>query len=119
MFEVFKSYKDNISTFKKAIPFQLMGWLDRVSAACGSRCTTFDIGNSFEGRGMKAIKVLNILYFKVTHTFFIILPVNQMPMSPRIDFCCKIRMFPIDMILFYLGQCVDCAREGNIFYKKG
>ena len=42
---------------------QIMDWLDQQAAACGSGCSTINIGSSYEGRTLKVLKVCIINYF--------------------------------------------------------
>jgi len=36
---------------------EIMQWLDEQAVACGSGCSTFSIGNSFQGRELKVLKM--------------------------------------------------------------
>jgi len=36
---------------------EIMNWIDDRAAACGSRCSTFSIGNSYQGRELKVLKI--------------------------------------------------------------
>lgn len=43
---------DDYHTFE-----EILVWLDEQSAICGSLCSTFDIGNSYEGRPLRVLKI--------------------------------------------------------------
>lgn len=43
---------DSYHSFAEILP-----WIDQQAAFCGSQCSVFDIGNSFEGRPLRVLKI--------------------------------------------------------------